>query len=133
MAGLEARGAPAMRPTPRSAGISAQRLCPRGPARDAVRVHELAERIGGAETAVFRGDDPDCLVAAGLACRTCLSADVEWSLRLEPWDHRVLCRCRECGHERTISLDPDQALRLSLHEQRAPASSGTAPRVALGA
>lgn len=67
------------------------------------------------ETTAFRGDDPCCLVEAGLACRVCLSGDVEWALALEPWDHQALCRCRDCGHERRVSLTGDQALRLSLH------------------
>lgn len=74
-----------------------------------------SEQQVAAETTAFRGDDPGCLVEAGLACRLCLSGDVDWSLALEPWDHHVSCRCRRCGHERRVSLTGEQALRLSLH------------------
>jgi hypothetical protein len=68
------------------------------------------------ETAIFRPDEPDCLVVAGLACRVCLSAEVDWQLRGRMWDHEASCRCRACGHERTVALTPDQALRLALRE-----------------
>ncbi len=66
------------------------------------------------ELASFRGDDDPCLIAASLACRVCLSSDVEWSLRVHDFDGDVQCRCRGCGDVRTISLTQDQALRLSL-------------------
>jgi hypothetical protein len=66
------------------------------------------------EQASFRGDDDPCLVAAALACRVCLSGDVEWSLEVDDFDGEVECRCRRCGDARKISLTSDQALRLSL-------------------
>jgi hypothetical protein len=66
------------------------------------------------ELATFRGDDDPALVAAALACRACLSGDVEWSLVIEDFDAEVLCQCRACGYERTVSLTSEQALRLSL-------------------
>jgi hypothetical protein len=66
------------------------------------------------ETASFRGDDQPCLVEASLACRVCLSGQIDWSLRVEAWDHEVVCRCRACGDERIVSLTSDQALRLAL-------------------
>jgi hypothetical protein len=66
------------------------------------------------ELASFRGDDDPCLIAASLACRVCLSGDVEWSLRVDDFDGEVVCRCRGCGDVRTVSLTSDQALRLSL-------------------
>jgi hypothetical protein len=66
------------------------------------------------ELASFRGDDDPCLVAAALACRVCLSGDVEWSLRVADFDDEVLCRCSNCGDCRTVSLTSVQALRLSL-------------------
>jgi hypothetical protein len=68
------------------------------------------------ELASFRGDDDPCLIEASLACRVCLSGDVEWSLRLDDFDGEVICRCRRCGDERTVSLTSDQALRLSLQD-----------------
>ncbi|MBX5469194.1 MAG: hypothetical protein IRZ21_04760 [Thermoleophilaceae bacterium] len=70
------------------------------------------------ETASFRSDDVDCLVAASLACPSCLSGEVDWRLGMTPWDGWVDCRCTRCGHERRVYLAPDQALRLSLHEAR---------------
>jgi uncharacterized Zn finger protein len=66
------------------------------------------------ELATFRGDDDPSLVAAALACRTCLSGDVEWSLRVEEFEGEVECRCRDCGYVREVSLTSEQALRLSL-------------------
>jgi hypothetical protein len=53
------------------------------------------------ELATFRGDDDPQLVAAALACRACLSGDVE-------------CRCNSCGYAREVSLTSEQTLRLSL-------------------
>lgn len=75
------------------------------------------------ETAAFRADEPDCLVAAGLACRICLSGEVDSELAGDAWDDHARCRCRECGHERSVALTPDQALRLALRgEASIPAS-----------
>ena len=66
------------------------------------------------ELATFRGDDEPALVAAALACRACLSGEVEWSLRVEEFEGAVECRCRSCGYVREVSLNSEQALRLSL-------------------
>jgi hypothetical protein len=66
------------------------------------------------ETASFRGDDAPCLVEASLACRVCLSGQIDWSLRVADWEHEVVCRCHACGDERVVSLTGDQALRLAL-------------------
>jgi hypothetical protein len=66
------------------------------------------------ELATFRGNDDPVLVAAALACRVCLSGDVEWALELGEFDGWVYCTCRRCGDRRAISLTADQALRLSL-------------------
>lgn len=66
------------------------------------------------ELATFRGDDDPSLVAAALACRACLSGEVEWSLRVDDFDGTVECRCRRCGYAREVSLTSEQALRLSL-------------------
>jgi hypothetical protein len=69
------------------------------------------------ELATFRGDDDPSLVAAALACRACLSAEVDWSLRVDDFEGTVECRCRSCGYVREVSLTSEQALRLSLtHE-----------------
>ena len=69
------------------------------------------------ETASFRGDDATPLVEASLACRVCLSGEVDWSLRVEEWDAEVWCRCRGCGDCRTVSLTGEQALRLSVDQR----------------
>ena len=66
------------------------------------------------ELATFRGNDDPLLVAAALACRVCLSGDIEWALEVGDFDGWVHCRCRSCGDRRVLSLTADQALRLSL-------------------
>ena len=66
------------------------------------------------ELASFRGDDDPSLVAAALACRVCLSGEVDWSLLMDDFDAEVICRCRTCGYARPVSLTSEQALRLSL-------------------
>jgi hypothetical protein len=70
------------------------------------------------QTANFRVDDADCLVAASLACPACLSSRVAWALEAEDYEPWARCRCRACGHRRTLHLSPEQALRLALHERR---------------
>ncbi len=66
------------------------------------------------ETTTFTGDDDPLLVRAALACRRCLSGEVECALELAEWDAEVQLRCRECGHRRLLALNPEQACRLSL-------------------
>jgi hypothetical protein len=70
------------------------------------------------ETAFFRGSDQDCLVAAALSCPMCLSGDVAWDLIDCAYEAYAECRCRHCGHERTVFLALEQALRLALHVDR---------------
>jgi hypothetical protein len=69
------------------------------------------------ETASFRGDDEPCLVRAALACPVCLSGAVDWALEQEEWEAQVACTCCDCGHSRVVSLNPQQALRLCLHQE----------------
>jgi hypothetical protein len=66
------------------------------------------------ELATFRGDDDPSLVAAALACRACLSGNVQWSLRVDDFEGTVECRCLDCGYAREVSLTSEQTLRLSL-------------------
>lgn len=66
------------------------------------------------ETATFRGDDDVCLVEASLACRVCLSGNIEWSMRGDVWDAEVVCRCDACGDVRSVWLNGEQALRLTV-------------------
>jgi hypothetical protein len=68
------------------------------------------------ELASFRGDDDPSLVAAALACRACLSGDVDWALVIEDFDAEAICLCRACGYSRAVSLTSEQALRLSLQD-----------------
>jgi hypothetical protein len=76
------------------------------------------------ELASFRGDDPPGLVGAALACRVCLSSEVEWSLDVDDVGGEVQCHCLACGHRRAVSLNPDQTLRLSLHSPERPLEVG---------
>jgi hypothetical protein len=69
---------------------------------------------GTLELASFRGNDDPTLVAAALACRVCLSGEVDWSLLIDDFEAEVVCRCRCCGYARPVSLTSEQALRLSL-------------------
>ncbi len=68
-----------------------------------------------ADTARFRSDDPDELVAAALACPLCLCAEeVEWEAALGGWDPSVHCHCPGCEVTWRVYLAPHQALRLSV-------------------
>jgi hypothetical protein len=68
-----------------------------------------------ADTARFRSDDPDALVAASLACPICLrSEEVEWDAALEGYDPSVECWCPQCAQRWRVYLAPQQALRLGL-------------------
>ena len=72
------------------------------------------------ELASFRGNDHPGLVAAALACRMCLSSEVEWSLDVDDVGGEVSCHCLSCGHRRAVSLNSDQTLRLALHTPERP-------------
>jgi len=69
------------------------------------------------ELASFRGDDDPSLVAAALACRGCLSGEVDWSLLIDDFEAEAICHCRSCGYARSVSLTSEQALRLALQER----------------
>jgi hypothetical protein len=71
------------------------------------------------ELASFRGDDDPSLVAAALACRMCLSGDIDWVLEVADFEGQVECHCRDCGDRRMVSLTSDQTLRLAIHRERA--------------
>ncbi len=80
------------------------------------------------EIAGFRPTDVDPLVAASLACLRCLSADVEWVLRVDGEEPTVRCACRACGHRRTVEVTPEQSLRLALQGGRPfELTAGAAP------
>lgn len=62
-------------------------------------------------SAVFSLDDPEALVGAGLACPACLSAATRLAIGAD-LDGR--CRCEDCGTRWSLTLAPQQLLRLSL-------------------
>jgi hypothetical protein len=67
------------------------------------------------DTARFRPDDPESLVAASLACPICLcSEDVRWEAALEGYDPSVECLCPACEERWRVYLAPEQALRVGL-------------------
>jgi hypothetical protein len=73
-----------------------------------------------ADTARFRSDDPDALVAASLACPVCLGGEqVEWEAALGGHDPAVLCWCPSCKQSWCVYLAPQQALRFGLMDVRA--------------
>ena len=67
------------------------------------------------EQASFYDTDPDALVEAALACPLCLHA-VDWRPAGAGSEAAVECRCRHCGHARTVALSGAQSLRLLLAE-----------------
>jgi hypothetical protein len=68
-----------------------------------------------ADTARFRADDPDELVAAAFACPVCLRGEgVERRETLGGYDPSVACSCESCSTRWRVYLTPDQALRLSV-------------------
>jgi hypothetical protein len=77
-------------------------------------VHPLSD------TARFRTDDPDELVAASLVCPLCLHADdVDWELEPDVYDPSAQCNCRRCEETWRVYMTPYQALRLALMTARA--------------
>ena len=64
------------------------------------------------ERASFDPSDPAALIEASLACRFCLHA-VDWASAGHGAQPAIVCRCRGCGHERTLELNGAQLLRLA--------------------
>jgi hypothetical protein len=62
-------------------------------------------------SAVFALDDPDALVGAGLACPSCLGDVVSLAIGTD-LDGRG--RCTDCGATWSLTLSPQQLLRLNL-------------------
>jgi hypothetical protein len=74
------------------------------------------------DTARFRPDDPDALVAASLACPYCLGSEsVHWHAALDGYDPSVECSCGCCDEGWRVYLTPEQALRLGLMLAHSPA------------
>ena len=72
------------------------------------------------DTARFRPDDPDALVAASLACPICLRSEhVRWEAALEGYDPSVECLCPACQERWRVYLAPEQTLRFGLMDPQA--------------
>jgi hypothetical protein len=72
-----------------------------------------------ADTARFRSDDPDALVAASLVCPICLRSDsIDWDAKVDGYDPFVECSCPSCEEGWRVYLTPQQALRLGLMSAR---------------
>lgn len=69
----------------------------------------------GRYDAVFTLDDPDALVGAGLSCPACLEESTRLSVAVCP-DGELDARgwCSSCESTWSLSLRPQQLLRLSL-------------------
>ena len=68
-----------------------------------------------ADTARFRQDDPDELVAAAFTCPICLHVEcVERHVALSGYDPSVECWCPGCEERWRVYVSPHQALRLGL-------------------
>ena len=69
----------------------------------------------GRYDATFALDDPDVLVTAGLSCPACLDEATRLSVGLCPdGDLDARCGCTACGSTWSLTLAPQQLLRLSL-------------------
>lgn len=68
----------------------------------------------GRYDAVFSLDDPDALVGAGLSCPACLDEATRLSVDVAGGELDARGVCRTCGSTWSLTLRPQQLLRLSL-------------------
>jgi hypothetical protein len=68
----------------------------------------------GRYDAVFSLDDPDALVGAGLSCPACLEEETRLSVEIVGGELDARCRCSRCATTWSLTLRPQQLLRLSL-------------------
>jgi hypothetical protein len=69
----------------------------------------------GRYDAVFAFDDPDALVGAGLSCPACLDDATRLSVGVcADGELDARCDCSSCGSTWSLTLAPQQLLRLSL-------------------
>lgn len=68
----------------------------------------------GRYDAVFSLDDPDALVGAGLSCPACLDEATRLSVDVVGGELDARGVCRTCGSTWSLTLLPQQLLRLSL-------------------
>lgn len=66
------------------------------------------------DTARFRVDDPDELVAASFACPGCLHGHADVTVTGEDDEYAAACACRGCGTSWTVWLTTWQVLRLRM-------------------
>ncbi len=66
------------------------------------------------ETATFLPADPPALVEASLSCPFCLAQSDRVVVEGPLLDASARCSCMACSRERSVALDPEQFLRLSL-------------------
>jgi hypothetical protein len=72
----------------------------------------------GRYDAVFALDDPDALVDASLSCPACLSSDSHLVVGMTGADLDAHGTCARCGSTWSLSLAPQQLLRLGLDPPR---------------
>lgn len=68
----------------------------------------------GRYDAVFSLDDPDALVGAGLSCPACLEESTRLSVEVIGGELDARCTCLSCDSTWSLTLRPQQLLRLSL-------------------
>lgn len=68
----------------------------------------------GRYDAIFALDDPDALVGAGLSCPACLEETTRLSVEVIRGELDARCACMSCASTWSLSLGPQQLLRLSL-------------------
>jgi hypothetical protein len=66
------------------------------------------------EAATFLPADPTPLVEASLSCPFCLAGADHVVIEGGVLDASARCSCTACSRERSVALDPEQFLRLSL-------------------
>lgn len=81
------------------------------------------------DTARFRVDDPDELVAASFACPGCLGSQVEVVVVGDDDEHTARCACRMCGMAWIVGLTTWQVVRLRVHPPGRAAVHGFGLRV----
>jgi hypothetical protein len=74
--------------------------------------------VCGRYDAAFTLDDPDALVGAALSCPACLDATTRLAVGMRRNKLDARCTCLACGSTWSLSLAPQQALRLSLDPPR---------------
>jgi hypothetical protein len=80
----------------------------------------------GRYDAAFTLDDPDALVGAALSCPACLDATTRLTVGMAGEHLDARCTCVACGSTWSLTLAPQQALRLSLDPPHAAAVSFSA-------